>query len=501
MFRRTPLLVFALAPLLLFMPTASATHNADRHSANMSLVKTLTYQLRNGGTSQRGADIEFGRLGSPARWYAFAGTYFNGLQIVDIAWPPRAQIVGVYDCAVQQGDVQVFKHPNYPGRTFVTYTSDTTPTNIPTATLLASACYRDAAALGFTVTKPNGTAANGTFIADVTDPRNPFTVSFINIAKGSHNQTVHPSGRYLYNSNSDLVTSTITDPAIEIFDITDIYAPRFVRNLPLPVRPGLASESHDITFTPDGKRAYSAAISQTHILNTENPENPSIISSIFDPTVNVSHGAEPFSAIDPMGMTRNFLIVGDEFAGAVGTGQCPNGGLHIYDITDETQPEKVGFWVIDEIGPTFSPTDSCTAHMFMIHHHEEIMTISFYNGGTRVVDVSEVAGLSVGDNDPAGGMREIGFYRPQNANTWASKTPFIDPRSGDFWVYSNDIRRGLDIFHFDADGQNNFSVSPGQNMSPSQAEAFMALFPLLAPSEQNPTYDIWLESKLNILGF
>lgn len=501
MSRRTSLLAFVLAPLLLFMPSASATHNTDRHSANMSLVKNLRYQLRNGGTAQRGADIEFRRLGSPPRWYALAGTYFNGLQIVDIAWPPRAQIVGVYDCAIQQGDVQVFSHPNYPGRTFVTYTSDTTPTNIPTATLLNSACYREAAALGFTVTKADGTAANGTFIADITDPRNPFTVSFINIPKGSHNQTVHPSGLYLYNSNSDLITMTnpSAPPAIEIFDITDVYAPRFVRNLVLPVRPGLASESHDITFTPDGRRAYSAAISQTHIINTEDPTNPSIITSIFDPSVNVSHGAEPYTTTDPILGTKKFLIVGDEFAGAIGTGQCPNGGLHIYDITNEQQPDKVGFWVLEEAGPTATPTDSCTAHMFMIHPEHEIMTIAFYNGGVRVVDLSAIAGLAVGDTGAA--LKEIGFYRVMTTpavNSWAAKTPFIDERSGDFWLYSNDIRRGLDIYHFDADGKNNFSVPPGQNMSPSEAESFMSTFGLLPPSETNPLYDIWLDSKLEL---
>jgi hypothetical protein len=494
MARRTPAIAFVVASLLLLllMPNATATHNADRHSANMSLVKTLTYQFRNGGQAmgQRGSDIEFARLGSPARWYALAGSYLNGLQIVDIAWPPRAQIVGVYDCGITQGDVQVFRQTQQPGRTFVTYTSDTVG--------VASPCYTEAEALGFNIRKPTGALANGTFIADITDPRNPRTVAFINIVKGSHNMTVHPSGNYLYNSNSDLATSTA--PAIEIFDITNINSPAFVRNLPLPIRPGLGSESHDITFSMDGKRAYSAAISQTLILNTVDPTNPSIITNIFDPTINVSHGAEPFTTSDPILGPRTFLIIGDEFAGAIGTGQCPNGGLHVYDITNETLPVKVGFWVLDEVGPTFAVTDSCTAHMFMIHHEHEIMTISFYNGGVRVVDVSGLAGVAVGDT--GAGMREIGFYRATNVNTWAAKTPFIDERSGDFWVFSNDIRRGLDIYHFDADGKNNFSTSPGKWMSPSEAETFPQQFHLLPPSEQNPLYDLLVDSKLNQeLGF
>jgi hypothetical protein len=58
-------------------------------------------------------------------------------------------------------------------------------------------------------------------------------------------------------------------------------------------------------------------------------------------------------------------------------------------------------------------------------------------------------------------MREIGHYRTPDADTWAAKTPFIDSRSGDFWLFGNDIGRGLDIYHFDADGQQNFSQNPG----------------------------------------
>ena len=33
------------------------------------------------------------------------------------------------------------------------------------------------------------------------------TVSFVEITQGAHNQSVQPSGNYLYNSNSDLIRS------------------------------------------------------------------------------------------------------------------------------------------------------------------------------------------------------------------------------------------------------------------------------------------------------
>jgi hypothetical protein len=447
--RRILVLTFAVAMMSLFVSAeAPATHNTDDHTANMSFVKNIRYQLRNQASSQGGSDIEFARLGSPPRWYALAGSYWNGLQIVDIAWPPRAQIVGVYDCAITQGDVQVFTQADEPGRTFVAYASDT-------GARTASPCYQEAKALGDWGT---GQSNFGTFIAEITDPRNPRTIAFIPIAKGSHNQTVHPSGNYLYNSNSDLATDI--SPSIEIFDISDINNPVFVRNLPMPIRPGLGSDSHDITFNASGTRAYTAAISHTSIIDTTNPANPVILNTIFDPTVNVSHQADPITMRDnTTGQMKTFVIVSDELAGAAGNFACPGGGLHVYDVTNDAFT-KVGFWVTGFTGQTQSPLSIpvCTSHVFRIHAPEKLLTIAWYSAGVRVVDISQLAGFSVGST--GSGMREIGHYRTPNADTWAAKTPFID-RNGDFWLFGNDIGRGLDIYHFDGDGQQNMSQNPG----------------------------------------
>ena len=49
---------------------------------------------------------------------------------------------------------------------FVSYTSDTYGDG-------TSTCYREAAAHGFDVIKPNGTGKNGTFIAEITNPLAP----------------------------------------------------------------------------------------------------------------------------------------------------------------------------------------------------------------------------------------------------------------------------------------------------------------------------------------
>ena len=103
--------------LLAFAPAAAHA------SENLTHVKNLNYAPANGGTPNYGTDIEFATLNG--REYALAGSYNNGMQIVDITDPQNAQIAAVYDCGVSQGDVQVFRQEDLPGRTFATYTSDT----------------------------------------------------------------------------------------------------------------------------------------------------------------------------------------------------------------------------------------------------------------------------------------------------------------------------------------------------------------------------------------
>ena len=171
------------------------------------------------------------RRSTQARTFAFAGSYGDGLQIVDITDPENSTLVSTWDCGVSQGDVQVFQREDLGGRWFVTYTHDD-----GYEFQLESQCAEDLKAMGIDVTAvpppddpdgqlwtPESFYGAGTYIADVTDPYNPKTVSFVPVSRGSHNQTVHPSGRYLYNSNSDLMTSV--QPSVEVFDISDIKNP------------------------------------------------------------------------------------------------------------------------------------------------------------------------------------------------------------------------------------------------------------------------------------
>jgi hypothetical protein len=448
MHMRFALGVAALAALLATAPTVSAAETTGR-GVNVTHVKNLSY-----GAKSQGTDIEFRKytIDGVEKTFAFAGSYGSGLQVVDVTDPAASEIVATWDCGVSQGDVQLFQRADLGNRVFVAYTHD------DGYAFKASQCKDDAEALGFAVPS----SPDGTFIADVTDPYAPKTVSFVSFPKGSHNQTVHPSGRFLYNSNSDLAGVM---PSIEIADITDLSAPKQLVPLPLLVFPGLGSDAHDISFSADGKRAYVAALSHTEILDTTNPAAPVSIGKVVDPAINVFHQAESVTLTDPVLGERKFLIIEDEFAGAVGTGQCPNGGVHIYDATGalEKAPVKVGYWNIDDIGPTDARLGGCTAHVFQLHAKEQLMTIAYYNGGVRVVDLSDLVGAALGAT--GAGMKQLGWYRFKDSNAWSVKAPFAD-RNG-FFMYANDHNRGLDVFRYTPAPTN--AVSPGTWLSPEQA--------------------------------
>jgi hypothetical protein len=459
----TPRLVIltALAALLALPAAASAAEN--RHSDTMTFVKNVKYDVREdyGQTIPYGTDVEFANL--RGRRYAFAGSELNGLQVVDITRPSLAKVVNAYDCAVSQGDVQVFKRG---GKTYVTYTNDYEDTE----QAAQSRCYQGAQRKGFDAIDEDGNARLGTLIIDVSDPRHLRTVSFVSLPHGSHNMTVHPSGDYLYNSNSDLINSVAArPPAIEVVDITDLRNPQQVYELELTPLPGLGTESHDITFSDDGTRAYSAAISHGVIIDTTNPAEPFVISEYDDESINVWHQSDPVTIGG-----RNFLIVEDEVAGASGPGTCPTGGVHVFDISDETMPVKVGYFNITDVAAR-NPDDTCTAHVFDIHEDEQIMTIAYYMGGVRVLDLSGLAdapiGVGQGERGVGGAIKQIGHYVMGNANAWSAKTPFIYP-DGSFNLYADDINRGFDVYHFDPSEEP--SEDAGTFVSAAAAEQKLA---------------------------
>ena len=448
----TAVILLSLAPM-----SAASAHESrgDEPSATRGLAvadagtgtemaPVANLQYDGSGNAQSGSDVEFLKVGK--REYALAGTLRKGLQIVDITDPTAPSIAAVYDCKISQGDVQVWKNGT---RILASYTADGTFG----AAGAASTCATD---LGLDA------KASGTVIVDLTDPTAPTTVSFAPVPRGSHNMTIHPSGKYLYNSNSDLITST--SPTITIYDVSVPESPRKVQDFPTPFVPAsLGSESHDIMFNASGTRAYSAALSQTLILDTTDPEQPSIVGQIVDPAVNVSHGADPVTLTGADGSRRDVLLVTDERAGAVGSAECPGGGVHVYDITgpNERDPKKLGTWFIPVVQPQAGTR--CTSHVMRVYPDQKMLTIAWYGQGVRVLDISglgdfegSAAAVAIGDGV---GMREVGNYVFPDSDTWSFKTNRI-ASDGSFYGYANDITRGFDVYRFTGAGLTVAPLEP-----------------------------------------
>jgi hypothetical protein len=437
---------------------ATAISSEGTGSDNLVHVANLPHAPGPGSTSgAKGSDIEFATLdvtGLPeadergvtgVREFAVAGTINidgvrnSGMQIVDVTDPENPEPAGLFECTNSQGDVQVFTRDDLGGRTFATYTTDSTG-------VTSSACYLDAIDKGF------AKEDSGTFIVDITNPYAPELVRFVEIPLGSHNQTVHPSGKYLYNSNNEL---TRGQGFIEYFDITDLENP--VKLGELPLESGI--DSHDITFSEDGTRAYSAAITHTLIIDTEDPADPSVVGRVLDPTLGIQHQADPVTIDDPVLGERTFLAITDEFAGAAGNGFCPGGGIGIYDITGELEanPMRVGYWNIPEVrdsGVATGESLRCTSHVLRFYPEQKLMTIGWYNAGTRVVDISGLVGASLGVTPATGnlpmGMRELAYRWFDDSETWAAKIHRFE-EDGSAYVFANDLIRGLDVFKYSPD--------------------------------------------------
>ena len=457
------------AAALLATPAPASAHETDDfkvgsalgalaergEGVNMSPVANLRHEGRTTPqAAQSGSDIEF--LRHRGRDYALAGTLRNGMQINDITDPTAPSKAAVYDCPITQGDIQVFRQGR---RVLATYTAD----SAIGATRLAAQCVQEANALGFDL---DGSEL-GTFLVDLSEPARPRTVGFAEVREGSHNMTVHPSGNYLYNSNSDLATNTT--PEIAIFDIRDPARPRLVQEYPLPLVPtSLGSNPHDIFFSESGDRAYVAAISQTVILDTTNPEAPRRLAGppaapgapsaghIIDPAIQVVHQSDTVTLTRRDGTQRTLLVITDERAGAAASAECPGGGLHVYDVTGDLErtPEKLGAWFIGEAGPV-GPGQICTSHVLRMYDDQALMTIAWYSQGVRVIDIAGLADYQppagAGDGAVAYGqgigMSEIGAYVFPDAKTWSFKTNRI-AKDGSFFGYGNDLNRGMDVYRF-----------------------------------------------------
>lgn len=272
----------------------------------------------------------------------------------------------------------------------------------------------------------------------------PVGVAWFNNGPAVHTVVASPTAPVVYGANQNLGDRT---PTVEVADLSQF--PPVVRQVALPAT-GVGP--HDITFSPDGTRAYASSINATFIWDTTDPLNPVTLTTITSPNLKIHHEA----VLHPDG---RHLIVVDEFVAASGAGnnpQCPGGGLHIFDMgpdrTLELAPVLVGQFYANDLStpgldittPTEPKPDlevACTAHEYSISPDGTWMPIAWMGAGARALDLSQLVTAATLPVPTPVVITELGYYVESHTDVWAAKVHrnlpgfiFVTDTSGYFRV-------------------------------------------------------------------
>jgi hypothetical protein len=398
-----------------------AGHDADVHSENMLLVANWD----DDGTYRQGSDLAFwgntavlGNYGAP-----------GGFRLLDIGDPSNPRKLGQFVCPGPQNDVSIWKK--------LVFVSVDSPRSSP-----------ECGAGGASTTDfALGNAFEGIRVVDISNPAEPRQIAFVNTDCGSHTHTLVPdeaNGRLLIYVLSyplgvqGVNCSVASHRKISVVEVP-LKAPANARVISTPdVSPAIGC--HDVTVDMELGIAGAACISESQLWDISDPANPSVISHIVNPAINIHHSTT-FS------WSGETLVIGDELGGAAVSPGCvggdehlPLGALWFYDVSDPGAPVLRGTFRI----PQEEVSIFCTAHNFNVvptRSGRDILVSAWYNGGTTVLDFT----------DPAN-VEQIGYYipkAPKQAASWSSYwyRGFIYANNFDEDVNSLTAQsRGLDVF-------------------------------------------------------
>lgn len=405
-----------------------------------------------------GTDLEITKI--KGRRYVVAGAQNNynpttsaGLRVVDVTNPAKPKVAGFLPCNTSQNDIQVRG----------TYAYLAIDGNTKGDAEGRSDCF----------TQLGGMAPKtGVVIVDIANPKKPRAVGFQALPTGAHNTTVHPTKPLLYVSESESLA--VPDPAelqpVYVVDVSKPKAPRVAKTFTL----GPGDSPHDITFNAKGTRAYVAAgfSGAVFIVDTSTPLEPKVVGRLYDPAINFAHQSDA----TPNG---KYLLVTDELAGAMGNPYCPGGGIHVWDISNEAAPVKVGAYYIPDTFPSADPGPRpnpigvgpklfrCTAHVMRMTPDGKTLVMAWYSQGVQVLDLSGLgsAGAGAGGTGTGvtAGIKRIANWTVKGADTWSAK---MDDRG---YIYTGDTQRGMDVLKFDRPKAAKSTVDPGVWLDPQQA--------------------------------
>jgi hypothetical protein len=422
-----------------------------------------------------GTDIEFqSRTDAEGNVhdYAFVGTMGAGTRIFDITDPAHPTIAGGYLDPGWQNDVHVR------GDTLV----------VAFDWLLVGAhlseCLKEKQVA-------RGSFEEGGFdlVRLVFDPqtatfRTALTGCYLsNVSTGgAHTITLHPGGEW--------VAQNTAFAGVEVVDLRG-PEPTLVRRILNDV----ADDAHDVSFSADGTRLYSAGVSSTRIVDVTDvfnraptliatvPNAPSAAQGADGQTIEISHQSDTSA-------DRKMLVVTDEAGGGLSETGCNEGpsgkvgGAHFWalaklkgvpksDGATEATPKKVGTWIYPNPGLLVDPLDpvlaslgrterACTIHVFRNGGNgsagpgqiqrgfdgvsslpkDELVT-AHYGAGVWHVDFGAAPSSTDGtveDTRTTWG-NTLGWNVMPGAETWSAKE-----YKG--FVYTGDMGRGFDVYSF-----------------------------------------------------
>ena len=400
----------ALAMVLSVVLPATADHNADEHSPNMSLVATFDDK----GEYSSGTDVAFWE-----NLAVFGNLDPGGFRLLDISDPTKPKHISTFDCPGSQSDVSIW--------------GDLVFISVDTA-YFDSACTAGEASIDQFVL---GNVWEGIRIVSIADPTNPKMIGTVDTECGSHTHTLVPdleNDRVLLYIQSYPLTNHAVDcnpishQKISVVEVP-LKAPAQAKVIGTPsVSPSIGC--HDVTIFPARKLAAAACITESQLWDISDPADPVVLSHISNPLLNIHHSSA-FS------WDGNTMVLGDELGGAAVSPGCMTGGalpfgaLWFYDVTDPANPVMEGSFVV----PRDRVELVCTAHNFNViplTDGRDVLVSAWYTGGTTVVDFT----------DPAN-PKEIGYYIPDGGDSWSSY--FYNG-----YIYANNLgSRGVDVFKLD----------------------------------------------------
>jgi hypothetical protein len=417
--------LLAVAALFTGMSMARAGGDPDEHTKNL-VQKELVAINADKDVLAQGSDLAF------KDDLLIAGSY-QGLGVFKIIKSaPYVKQLGFAWCPGGQGDVSVLGD-------YVFFSVD--------SALAGPKCNTEDTTAASPAQYGSGAAWEGIRIFDISNPSKPQWLKSFDMPCGSHTHTLLPGKKtsYIYiqsyplsGQGTDCNYGTHRKVQIMEFPTAD---PTKAKLLDETIDTSPAIGCHDITTFPDKKIMAGACISQSMIWSIKDPKNPELLSTIYNPNIQIHHSTA-------MTWDGKVLILGDETGGAAaggGPGQedSRTGAAWFYDVSDPASPALLGSHSYPRTMPLPDPAAPdrwrWTNHNFNViplrNSKKYLLVVSYYMGGIAVVDFT----------DPSD-AKELGYYMidgdtPQD--TWSS-----------YWyngrIYTNDhaSQMGIGVYEF-----------------------------------------------------